>query len=184
MPPRCDCGQPVIQCFPKPCRFSSQGWPLKFEADDLKALICKRREELSVHAGCVLCGSRIVIPHKGPEDALDVLHESHPGTVRMKSLATSYVWWPNMAKPLEEKDKSCVPWQSHQKNPPRSPLHPWEWPGRSWSQAHVDYAGPFMGKMSPPIIDANSKWMHVYPLCEFRHNQHVPPLIHMVYQRF
>ena len=26
--------------------------------------------------------------------------------------------------------KSCATSQSHQKTPPCSPLHPWEWPGR------------------------------------------------------
>ena len=46
--------------------------------------------------------------------------------------------------------------------PSRSPLHPWEWPGRPWSRAHVDYAGPFMGKMFLLIIDAHSKWMDIH----------------------
>ena len=43
-----------------------------------------------------------------------------------------------------------------------SPLQPWEWPGRPWSRLHVDYAGPFMGKMFLLIIDAHSKWMDIH----------------------
>lgn len=72
------------------------------------------------------------------------------------------MWWPKMDSRLEEKVKSCVTCQSHQKKPPSSPLHPWEWPGRPWSRVHVDYAGPFMGKMFLLIIDAHSKWMDIH----------------------
>ena len=27
---------------------------------------------------------------------LNILHDTHPGIVKMKSLARSYVWWPKM----------------------------------------------------------------------------------------
>ena len=142
-------------------QFVLYGWPLTVEEETLKPYFA-RREELSVHAGCLLWGSRVVIPPQGREEVLNVLHESHPGIVRMKSLARSYVWWPKMDARLEENVKSCATCQSHQSKPPCSPLHPWEWPGRPWSRVHVDYAGPFMGKMFLLIIDAHSKWMDIH----------------------
>ena len=142
-------------------QFVLHGWPMAVDEEALKPYFA-RREELSVHAGCLLWGSRVVIPPQGREEVLSILHESHPGIVRMKSLARSYVWWPKMDSRLEEKVKSCVTCQSQQKKPPSSPLHPWEWPGRPWSRVHVDYAGPFMGKMFLLIIDAHSKWMDIH----------------------
>lgn len=142
-------------------QFVLYGWPFTIEEEALKPYFA-RREELSVHAGCLLWGSRVVIPPQGREEVLNVLHESHPGIVRMKSLARSYVWWPKMDARLEEKVKNCATCQSHQSKPPCSPLHPWEWPGRPWSRVHVDYAGPFMGKMFLLIIDAHSKWMDIH----------------------
>ena len=51
-----------------------------------------------------------------------------------------------------------------QKSPAHVPLHPWEWPSHPWARLHVDYAGPFMGKMFLVLIDAHSKWMDVYTL--------------------
>ena len=93
---------------------------------------------------------------------LNILHDTHPGIVKIKSLARSYVWWPKMDTNSEEKVKSCATCQSHQKTPPCSPLHPCEWPGRPWSRVHVDYAGPFMGKMFLLIINAHSKWMDIH----------------------
>ena len=43
---------------------------------------------------------------------LNILYGTHPGIVKMKSLARSYVWWPKMDTNLEEKVKSCATCQS------------------------------------------------------------------------
>ena len=93
---------------------------------------------------------------------LNILHDTHPGIVKIKSLARSYVWWPKMDTNSEEKVKCCATCQSHQKTPPCSSLHPCEWPGRPLSRVHVDYAGPSMGKMFLLIINAHSKWMDIH----------------------
>ena len=54
--------------------------------------------------------------------------------------------------------------QTHKNRPSSAPLHPWEWPNRPWSRLHVDYAGPFLGRMFLEVIDAHSKWMDAYPV--------------------
>ena len=38
----------------------------------------------------------MVIPSKLREKVLEELHESHPGIVRMKAVASSHVWWPGI----------------------------------------------------------------------------------------
>ena len=138
-----------------------QRWPSEVEEEALKPYFI-RREVLSVHAGCLLGGARVIVPPQGREEVLNILHDTHSGIVKMKSLARSYVWWPKMDTNLEEKVKSCATCQSHQKTPPCSPFHPWEWPGRPWSRVHVHYAGLFMGKMFLLITDAHSKWMGIH----------------------
>ena len=65
-----------------------------------------RQNKLSVHAGCILLGSRVVIPSAGRQKILELLHLGHPGITRMKGLARSFVWWPGMDSDLEEKVKS------------------------------------------------------------------------------
>ena len=40
-------------------------------------------------------------------------------------------------------------------------LHPWLWPAKPWQSIHVDFAGPFMGKMFLIVVDAHSKWPEV-----------------------
>ena len=91
----------------------------------------RRRDELSTEGGCVMWGSRVVVPSQGRKRAVDLLHEAHPGMVRMKSLARGYIWWPGIDKDIETCVKECKACQSVSKQPPVVPLHPWGWPASS-----------------------------------------------------
>lgn len=122
-----------------------------------------RRLELSAQDGCVLWGARTVIPPPGRVALLKALHQSHPGMSRMKALARSYMWWPRMDQDIEREVSVCQECQENRKAPQNAPLHPWEWPERPWLRIHIDYAGPFLGRMFLVIVDAHSKWLEVYP---------------------
>ena len=137
----------------------SSGWE-KTDQTDL-APYQQRQTKLSIHDGCVLWGSRVVVPPPGRERILDELHECHPGISRMKSLAQSFVWWPGLDKSLEQKVKTCDACQRSRNLPAVAPIQPWEWPERPWSRLHVDYAGPLFGHMFLVLVDAYSKWMEV-----------------------
>lgn len=123
-----------------------------------------RKEQLSVHDGCLLWGSRVIIPPPGRQQALELFHSGHPGASRMKSLARSYIWWPGIDADIEEKVKSCHACQLNRNNPPPSPLTPWEFPLHPWERLHADFAGPYEGKMFLIVVDAFSKWMEIIPL--------------------
>ena len=140
-----------------------KGWPSEPKESEF-APYTVRKHELSIQNGCVLWGARVVMPKQGQENVLHQLHQGHPGVSRMKALARSYVWWPKMDKEVEDTVKACTTCQEHRNVPAPAPLHPWDWPNKPWSRLHVDYAGPFMGKMFLVLIDAHSKWMDVYPV--------------------
>ena len=59
--------------------------------------------------------------------------------------------------------KSCDNFQSVSAVSTMSTIHPWEWPGKSWIRIHIDYAGPFNGKMYLIVIDSYSKWIEIIP---------------------
>ena len=83
-----------------------------------------RRDELSTHNGCILWGNRVVIPARGQKQLLEDLHTTHPGMVRMKNLARSYLWLPGLDTDIEDKVKSCKVCQLHRAAPAAAHLHP------------------------------------------------------------
>ena len=56
------------------------------------------------------------------------LHEVHTGVVRIRSLARSYVWWPNLDNDIEQVVKECSGCQQHAHLSAKDPIHRWELP--------------------------------------------------------
>lgn len=127
---------------------------------ELKPYITKR-SELSVQAGCLLWGRRVIIPPVLRKKLLQQLHTGHSGIVRMKELARSYFWWPGLDSEIEETARICSSCQNVRSMPQPAPLHPWDWPEEPWQRIHVDFAGPLEEKMFLIAIDAHSKWPEV-----------------------
>ncbi|XP_058016881.1 uncharacterized protein K02A2.6-like, partial [Ahaetulla prasina] len=115
----------------------------------------------SQEGGCLLWGYRVVIPEKLRKRVLDLLHEGHPGIVRMKGLARSYVWWPLMDSEIAERVGKCQACQESRPLPPTAPVREWERPQGPWSRIHIDFAGPFHGQTFLVVVDAYSKWLEI-----------------------
>ena len=110
----------------------------------------------------MLWGCRVVVPAKGRQRAMEMLHEAHPGAARMKALARGYLWWPGLDKAVEKCARECSVCQSSRKEQPVVPLHPYLWQDKPWSHVHVDYAAPMEGKMFLIVTDAHSKWVEIH----------------------
>ena len=137
------------------------GWPEDGLPTDYQPYT-SRRDQLSVLDGCLLWGSRVIVPPQGRQVILDELHETHPGINKMKALAHSYLWWPGMDNQILNLVKSCSVCQESRPTPAVAPLHSWERPSQPWSRIHLDFAGPFLDHMFLVIVDAHSKWIDVH----------------------
>ena len=145
----------------KVLQFTQTSWPKEVEPD--LQPYSNRRLELSVEEGCLLWGSRVVIPPQKRAHVLEQLHQCHPGTNRMKALARSYFWWPKLDMDIENLVKACGSCQLSQKTPCKAPIHPWEWSTSTWTRLHIDYAWPYHGQMFLIVVDSFSKWLEVIP---------------------
>ena len=146
----------------KVLEFTQRGWPK--QVDEALIPYMNRSQQLSVEDGCLLLGPRVIIPSQLKDQVLTELHDTHPGIVRMKAIARSHVWWPQIDSDIEDMVKSCPSCLSVKQSPSSAPLHPWTWPSKPWQRIHVDFLGPFLSKMFIVIVDAHSKWPEVYEM--------------------
>ena len=111
---------------------------------------------MSVESDCLIWGNRVIILFHLRNKILTELHENHPGIVRMKALACSYVWWAGMDIEIENTVKSCNACQINHIMSAKAPAHPWEKTTSPWVRLHIDFAGPFLDKMFFIIYDSFS----------------------------
>ena len=158
-------------------KYITKGWPQ--QVDSVLKPYFEKKDELTVEGGCVLWGIRVVIPSKWREKLLNDLHRDHPGIVRMKNIARSYIWWPGLYGNIEQVAKSCEDCQAVKNSPPVAPLHPWVWPTRPFQRVHIDFAGPFQGAMFLVAVDAYSKWPEVFVMQSTTVNKTIEILRHV-----
>ncbi|XP_058023914.1 uncharacterized protein K02A2.6-like [Ahaetulla prasina] len=137
-----------------------RGWPAVATSPEFLPFQ-RRQHELSVLKGCLLWGTRVVVPAAVRAPVLDSLHNAHPGIVRMKALGRSYVWWPKLDHDIELWVSRCQRCQLSRPDPPAATVREWEVPRAPWSRIHLDFAGPYMGQNFLVIVDAYSRWVEV-----------------------
>ena len=155
-------------------RYTRSGWPARVSAD--LAVYKNRKDELTIEGGCLLWGIRVVIPKAIQKQVLEELHQDHPGIVRMKAVARSYVWWDGVDKDIEAVVKECQACQTVRNVPPKASLHPWLWPSKPWQRVHVDFVGPFCGQMFLLLCDAHSKWPEIVEMTSITANKTIQEL--------
>lgn len=132
------------------------GWPEKCKDDEKPFYV--RRSELYIDYGCILYKYRLVIPLTLQKRVLYEIHTGHLGIVKMKSIARNYVYWPALDKDIEGMGQNCDACRQVQDAPPKTTLHPWEYPTGPWKRLHADFAQLY-GKYYIIVVDAYSKWL-------------------------
>nr|CAB3263167.1 uncharacterized protein LOC104265771 [Phallusia mammillata] len=142
----------------KVMRFTREGWPSTIAYNDPVAKFRKVMDSLSTSYGCLLYGSRLVIPDSLRSAVLQILHQGHFGIQRMKQLARTAFYWPNIDDDITVLCHKCQTCAEHQNAPPKAPVHPWMMPEKPWSRLHIDHAVNFLGSNWLVMIDAHSKY--------------------------
>lgn len=138
----------------------TDGWRAR-PLTDVEKYWGRLRQRLKVLRGCLLLDDRVVVPKSLQMKVLRQLHEGHPGVVRMKQKACSFVFWTGIDKDVEKLVRGCENCQESAKMPRVAPLRPWPEPQKAWSRVHIDFAGPVNGHWFLVIVDAKSKYAEV-----------------------
>lgn len=141
--------------------YQETGWPTLINDATLQKLH-RRRDAITCVSGCMFYSDRVIIPFQLQSRVLKQLHEGHPGMVRMKALARSFVFWPDIDEHIETLVRTCQRCASAAKAPVKSTLASWPIPSKPWSRLHMDYAGPFQGHNFLIVVDALTKWPEVF----------------------
>jgi len=99
-----------------------------------------------------------VIPAKLRRQVLDLLHECHFGIQRMKQLARTAVYWPNIDSDILDLCRQCSTCAGQQSEPSKAAVHPWMLLEKPWSRLHIDHAINFLGCNWLVVTDAYPKY--------------------------
>ena len=98
--------------------------------------------ELSVAAGLLLRGDRIVLPQSRLADALSFAHEGHMGIQKTKQYLRTGLWFPSMDSLAESMIRKCLPCQAVTPQVQREPLKMTPLPPEPWQLIAADIFGP------------------------------------------
>ncbi|KAL5515676.1 hypothetical protein EMCRGX_G000877 [Ephydatia muelleri] len=101
---------------------------------------------------------RVVIPPSLRAQVLQLLHLGHFGMQRMKQLARTAVYWPQIDSNIMDLCHHCTVCAEHQNKPPKPEKNPCMLPEKAWSRVHIDHAINFLGSNWLVLIDAYSKY--------------------------
>ena len=148
--------------------FVRNGWPTSGPECRMDALrpFFKTQTEICQVNGVILRDCRVVVPQELQTKVITMLHQSHRGVVRMKTMARLYVWWPNIEASVEACCKACNVCAVTAPAPTAN-LSPWPLSDEPWDRIHVDFAGPFLGNMWMLVMDAYSKWLSVVRMSKY-----------------
>ncbi|UYV63839.1 K02A2.6-like [Cordylochernes scorpioides] len=144
--------------------YTQQGWPEKVADHHLRPYF-QRKLELTVDGECLVWGMRVVIPPSLRIKILNCLHETHSGMNKMKAVARSHFWWPNLDTQIEFLVNKCRSCQQSQDGPNKVKWQPWRWSTRPWQRIHIDFANKENINLLI-VVDSHSKWIEAIPMRE------------------
>lgn len=136
-----------------------RGWNLCNE-EELKPYFL-RRQELSVENECLTWGNRVIVPQSLREELLLLLHDGHPGIVRMKLRARGDFWWPKLNDDIETLVNKCEACQTFNTRERKVEIAHWPKSHKNFDRIHLDFF-----KVNQIdfllIFDSTSKWLEIF----------------------
>ena len=147
--------------LPQVLLYTTKGWPNSWPMETLKPYFT-RKDEISIQDGCLLWGSRVIVPSRGRQRVLYEFHACHLGMSKTKGLARATLWWPKLDQAIEDKVKFLLNVSSEPERSCQSPATSVGVAGMSMVEnIIIDHAGPYHNQLWLIIVDAHSMVGHI-----------------------
>ena len=116
--------QQIMEVWPQHCR-------------SLPIVLCsfwQLEDNLAIELSCVTYQGRFYIPSSMHKACLNLLHEGHPGIVKLKLRAQTSVYWIGLNREIEDHILRCEPCPINSKPQSKEPVIPIEIPTRPWKK--------------------------------------------------
>ena len=138
-----------------------KGWPeTREKLTEPMSTYFTFRDELSIHDGIILKGDRVVIPPGARDDIVKETHASHIGIQGCIRRAREYVYWPNMARDIEQFISKCDTCNTFGTEQQKETLISHEIPSRPWQKIGCDLF-EYQGKDYMICVDYYSYYFEV-----------------------
>ncbi|XP_058456601.1 uncharacterized protein K02A2.6-like [Malaya genurostris] len=124
-------------------------------------------KNLSARNGILTKTGCAVIPNALQTRALEVAHEGHPSTAKMKSIMRQRVWWPGMPKDITNWVESCKICCVNGKPERTTPMERIFIPKTAWDTVALDFNGPYIkfgGILILVVVDYKSRYVIAKPV--------------------
>ena len=121
-------------------------------------------KELKLQNGLLKLNNRVYLPENLRQQALQELHQGHPGIERLKRSLRKAYWWPGLSKDAETFVKECTGCRFSEKSRSSKPIPvgTFPTPNKSGELYNLDIAGPFHnGHYLVVLIDAMSNFPEI-----------------------
>lgn len=99
--------------------------------------------DLSLKDGILVKNGCAVVPTKLRSKTLNLAHNGHPMTAKLKSILRERVWWPRMSSDAEEWVKSCQTCAINGRPEKPTPMKRIPAPQAVWETIALDFNGPY-----------------------------------------
>lgn len=128
---------------------TKSGWPAdRRRVPEVVRPFWNVRDEVHEAEGLMFLGVKLIFLRRLQKEMLTFLHESHQGIEKIKARAREVMYWPGVARDIEDTVTCCGKCAEWRRNNPKEPVIPHEVPARPWQKLGADLF-EFKGTESP-----------------------------------